>query len=280
MQSLRADLDNNKRGCEVSIRQLLAVSLVALLAGCVNPYTQFYTGQQDARKMPSYQPIAQELQIYSTSDFNKDVMAMQARGYVPIGQSFFIAPSNRVSDAQLRQQAETVGAHAVLVSSSYADTVTGAVPINIPQTSRSFTSGQATAYGAGGVVNAYGTSNTTTYGSQTVMMPYSVGRANYGAVFMAKVKSLLGIFVIPLDTETHRKRGSNLGIRANVVIEGSPAYLADVFPGDILLKLGDDDIQSPEQYPSLLEKYAGKTVKLKLERDDKKIEKEVTLNSP
>lgn len=51
------------------------------------------------------------------------------------------------------------------------------------------------------------------------------------------------------------------------VVEGSPAYLSDVIPGDVILKIGSDVVQSPEHFTkTLLQKYLGQTATLILDR--------------
>ena len=124
-----------------------------------------------------------------------------------IGASFLNAGVNRVKESQLRAQAERVGAQVVLVSSQYTHTVTGAIPLTVPTTSTTTSSGSATAYGAGGSVTATGTGTSTTTGSQTVLMPYSVQRADFGAVYFARVKSRLGPSPLPYGSVTARTFG-------------------------------------------------------------------------
>lgn len=262
------------------MKKIMLLFLVALLSACVNPYGKYYRGTEDARTTQGYVPSTQPLQIFSTDNFDRDIPALISKGYFVAGQSSFNAPSNSVSDRQIRKQAEKIGAAAVLVSSKYAGTVTGAVPVTLPHNSSSFTTGTATAFGPGGVVNAFGNATTTTYGSQTVMMPYSVSRSEFGAVFFAKVKNRLGVLPEPLDDQTRRRLDSNLGVRVKLVVEGSPAYMAGIFPGDVILSIGADSIQSPEHFMKvLLPKYEGQTVTVKMDRDGKPIEKEVHLST-
>jgi len=252
--------------------------LLFLLASCANPYAQFYQGMPDARQRRDYDPTEGELRIYSTTNFDQDRLALMRRGYIPVGQASFNAAANRVSEGQLREQAIKVGAHVVLVASSYSHTETGAVPLVLPQTSTSYSTGTATAYGSGGVVNAYGSGTTTTYGTQTMMMPYSVQRSDFAALFFAKVQARVGIVPQPLDDATRKRLETNAGIKVLVVMEGSPAFRADILPGDILLSLGEDRVQSMENYYQLLDKYEGRTVALQLDREGKSIQKQIEIH--
>ncbi|MGH8615058.1 MAG: PDZ domain-containing protein [Gammaproteobacteria bacterium] len=260
------------------MKHVLLLGLL-FLASCANPYAQFYQGLPDARVKPFYEPMQAELQIYGSDNFDRDAQALIRRGYAQIGSSSFNAGSNAVSEAQLRQQAAKIGAHAVLVASKYSHTVSGAVPLTIPHTTTSYSSGTATAYGSGGTVNAYGSGTTTTYGSQTVTMPYSVARSDFGALFFAKVKSRLGIYPHAIDDETRKRIQTNAGISVLVVTEGTPAFAADVLPGDVVLSIGDDSIQSVEHFYQLLDKYQGQKPNFKINRDGLAVEKQIEIRA-
>jgi PDZ domain len=263
----------------VICRVVLAFSL-ALLSGCVNPYAKWYQGADNGRSLPWYQATSEPVKIFTTDNFDRDVPAVVTKGYNVIGRSSFNAASNSVSERQIREQAEKVGAQIVLVSSRYSHTVSSAVPLTVPQNTTSFTSGTATAFGPAGTVNAYGNSTTTTYGTKTVMMPVAVSRSDFGAVYLAKSKTRLGIVSEPLDEQTRKRLESNLGVRVKLVIEGSPAYLGGVLPGDILLAISDDAVQSVDHLQRvLLPKYEGQTVTLKLDRDGKAVEKTLQLQA-
>ena len=259
------------------MNRLLVLCVAALASGCVNPYAQFYRGMPDARTMPGYEAPSGPLQIYTTNDFARDRLALMAKGYAPVGESSFNANAARVSDSELRSQAEKIGASAVLISSKYTGTVSGAIPLTVPDNTTSYSTGTATAYGSVGMVNAYGQSTTTTYGTRTMMMPYTVTRADFGVLYFAKQKMRLGVYLAPLDDATRQRRQSNAGAIIQVVVEGSPAYLADVLPGDLLLAIGSDPMESVDGLGSLLNKYQGQTVALTLERSGKQIEKQVTI---
>jgi len=261
------------------MKKLALLLCAAMLMACANPYTKFYKGLDTAQNLPGYMQVNEPLKVFSSSDFKRDVVALAAKGYVVVGYSNFTAPSNQNSDGPMREQAAKLGAHAVLVSSKYSNTVSGAIPVVTPTTTTSYTTSTTTAYGRTGVVNAYGNSTTTSYGTQTNMIPYSVERSEFGAVFLAKVKGRLGVFVIALDDATRRRLETNQGVIVETVVEGSPAYLSDVIPGDVILKIGSDVVQSPEHFmKTLLQKYQGQTATLILDRGGKTVEKIITLN--
>ncbi|MHB8474306.1 MAG: PDZ domain-containing protein [Gammaproteobacteria bacterium] len=258
------------------MKKILAALASLLVTSCVNPYAQFYNGMPDARERPDYAPGDHgTLAIYSTNNFNRDTLMLMRRGYMPMGQSAFNAASNRVSSSQLEAEAAKVGADVVLVSSRYTGTVTGAIPYQVPQTTTSYSTGTATAYGPGGVVNAYGQGTTTTYGSQTMMMPYAINRSDFAARFFVKVQAHVGIIAQPLDDDTRQRLETNAGVRVLTVMDGSPAFRADILPGDVVLTVNNESVDSVEGYSQLLTKYEGQTVPFRIDRNGKKFNRQI-----
>lgn len=260
----------------------LVCSLITILVvtGCVNPYTQFYRpnpGFEDARQLPSYDHDARGLSIFLTNNFDRDMPILVSNGYWPVGQSSFNAGAAAITETNLRAQASQVGAHAVLVSSNYSHTVQGALPVNLPTTSTTYSTGTATAYGSGGYATAYGSGVSTTYGSQTVMVPYSVARYDVGAVFFAKVKHRLGVVVVPLTDAERKQLGTNSALRVFAVVEGTPAFFADVLSGDYVLELAGKPAYSVPAFTQLVKEHEGQTVEVSLQRGDKRITKSVSI---
>ncbi|TAH11238.1 MAG: PDZ domain-containing protein [Curvibacter sp.] len=260
------------------MRTVIVLSTFVLMS-CANPYAQYYQGDLDARLVPNYDPIGASIQIYGTDDFDKDTRALFRKGYIAIGQSSFNAGSNSVNEAQLREQATKIGAHIVLIATKYSHSVAGAMPLSVPQTATTFSSGTATAYGSGGVANAYGRSTTTTYGSQTVLVPYSVTRSDFGARYFYKARSRLGVHPESLSDQDRKRIQSNAGIVVLDVVENTTAYSADVLPGDIILSIGGELIQSVESYYGLLDKFQGNKPLFKINRDGTMIEKAIEIKT-
>jgi hypothetical protein len=262
--------------CKAKLR-MLSILILFGLAGCANPFSTYYKGESDAQQSRFYVPEEGKPIIYTTDNVDRDLLALVRRGYWPIGNSSFNIGRNAVNDSQLLAQASKVGAHVVLVQSKYTNTVIGAVPLTVPNTSTSYSTGTATATGPGGTVNAYGSGTTTTYGSQTVMMPYSIDRADYLAVFFVKSKSRLGIYYTVVDPETRARIQTNAGVKVLEVSEGSPAFSADILPGDVLIAIDSDVVSSPDQFADLVDRYEGQQVTLKLNRSGEIIEKRVPI---
>jgi len=266
------------------MRCLLIALSTLLLAGCANPYKQFYrpnpnlAANADARTMPGVLPPEGPLQIFTTADIQRDVREMRRRGWFVIGVASFNSGGQGVTEGNLRAQAATVGAQAVLISSKYTNTVSGAVPLVLPNNSTSYTSGTATAYGPGGVVNAYGNSTTTTYGTTTTMLPYSVNRYDYGAAFFVRMRQRLGLYPKALDDAERQRLQTNSAVAVDFVVDGSPAFRADILPGDYVLSLAGQSPGGPEEFLKQVKDHEGEEVELVLLRGDQKITKRVQIN--
>lgn len=262
------------------MRRLLTFMIALATSACLpNPYAKYYQGAPDARLRPGYVAPSGPLQVFSSNDFNRDMLELNRRGYLLIGQSSFNAGMNAVRESQLRRQADQIGAQVVLIAPRYTNTVSGAIPLSVPTTSTTTTTATATAVGSGGSATAFGTGTSTTTGSQTVMMPYSVARADYTALYFSRFRSRLGMNVVALDDPTRVRLQSNFGVRVLAVVEGSPAFDAEVLPGDILLQIGEDRVSSVDHFSQLLEKYQGRTVELRLDRGGREVKKTVTLRT-
>lgn len=260
-----------------TLRLAALVCMTLAVCGCAsNPYATFYRGTPDGRTVPNYVPSTGPLEVYSTNDFARDVDALKKRGYAPIGSSAFNGASNRVSERQFREQAEKVGAAAVLVSSQYTNTVSGAMPLMLPNNSTSVTTGNATAFGSGGTATAFGSSTTTTYGTQTVMMPYTIERADFSAVYFVKVHPHFGVFYGVIDSATRTRLQTNAGALVGVVVDSTPASRADILPGDIILTIDGERVDGPEALNVQIRERAGHEVILGIDRNGTHLDKKVT----
>ncbi|NOT11955.1 MAG: PDZ domain-containing protein [Methylococcaceae bacterium] len=114
-------------------------------------------------------------------------------------------------------------------------------------------------------------------GTRTTYIPYTVNRSDYNAVYFVKSKAKIGFLTEPLDDETRRRLESNSGVRVDVVVEGTPAFEADILPGDILVSFNSTAVRSVEHYQELLQSYSGDSVDLVFNRDGRIIQKTVVV---
>lgn len=176
---------------------------------------------------------------------------MFEQGYVLVGWVSFDGPE--ASHDEALEQAHKVGAEIVLVRSAYRNTVTGSIPITTPTASTSYTGGTVSAYGAGGYASGAYSGTTTTYGTQTTEIPYSVDRYDQQALFFAPmVRKGIGIQGAPATDEQKQSAGTNHIFVVAAVRNGSPAFRADILPGDIVLTVAGQPVYDSESFHAAL----------------------------
>ena len=191
-------------------------------------------------------------------------------GYILLGYARFNAAN--LNNYQIVDQAKKVGAAIVMVSSKYTGTNIGSIPIttyNPGQTSTSIITGD---------VN--GTVTTTSSGtSQTQYVPYSVNRYDYLVTFWAKTKPpAMGIFFDDLPLSIRQELERNKGLLITTVVKDSPAYNANVIPGDVAIEMNGIELTSKQQFLSLIMQNTGQKVVLKIIRKGQVKEIELQLN--
>lgn len=262
------------------MKLLLVLLATVIVGGCAaNGYEDFYKSVASpevvaARRAspPPEQPIVRR------SSGAPNLAAYERQGYVPIGYSSFNSGEDEDEDDAI-EQAQEVGADlVVIVNPTYTGSRTSSVPIVTPTTQTSYTSGSATAYGSGGSATAYGNATTTTYGSRTTYIPITVNRYDFGAVYFVKLHFTLGVSWRPLKPEERQALQTNKGLYVLTVINGSPAFKADILHGDIIESIADTPIGSVDSANSVINKFRGQSVPIKLIRAGNVIVKNVVLN--
>lgn len=265
------------------MKQLLYTTLIILLFACAaNPFSQFYydiTNGQDLTKINHISLIekGQNPLLYRGADKDEDRVKMLENNYIMVGYSSFNA--GNVNENDVYAQAKKVQATAIVLYSQYTNTVSGSMPLTLPNTQTSKTNISGNVYGSGGYANYSGYVNTTTYGTKTTYIPYSVSRYDYGATYWVNRKyTTFGLILIDLDADLRAEIQSNKGMLVEAVINNSPAFWSDIFRGDILKSIGTIDIYDTNNYVEALKEYAGRTEKVVILRNGKLIEIKVTLN--
>jgi hypothetical protein len=257
------------------------VLLIALLViGCTNPFVKFYQdspGGINLTRSPLVDLPTAEPKLYQGSDAKADHQSMLENGYNLVGFSSFNAANVNVKNALT--QAKTVHAEIVLVYSKYTGTRSGVLPFTLPDTQTSTTTLSGSTNGSGSYGSFSGTARTTTYGSQTVYIPYSIDRFDCLATYWIKLKPpIFGVHVQDLTPEIRRIIGSNRGILVTAVIKNSPAFRADILKGDILRKIAGVDLYDPKSLREIIAKFEGQKIIVEILRDGKEFQKEIQLD--
>ena len=273
------------------MRTALLLVVAALAVGCASGFEKFYTPVPNADailKLPSVLPPPAIPQLFPHSnDVQADAKRLNEDGYVYIGSSSFYGPANKSNQSQAIAQGKKVGAAIVLFKTDYMDTQSGVVPYTVANpsvVSTVNTSGTVNTYGSGG----YGTGSynstgtiTTPGGYSTYAIPYSVSRNTFSASYWVKEnvsKLHLGVVGAPVSDDLRRKLERNTGVLIAIVMRGTPAFLANILEGDVVLKVNGTDVVDEPSFNARLGQLGGQTVTLDILRGDQPRSITVRLN--
>lgn len=248
------------------------------LGGCANGYKRFYSDQSLRFSDIGYERSAGAPQLISLSkDPWETIGQMWTEGYAVVGQAAFEGQRARANGAL--NQAKAVGAAYVAVSSEYQSTRSGSIPITTPTTTTAHSSGNVSGYAGRPYSGSY-SGTTTVYGTQTTYVPYSVDHYNQAAIFFSPLQRRgTGLLVVEMSDSKKREVGTNRGVEVRAVRRGSPAYQADVLPGDVLLSVNGNSIDGLAAGTAAFRESFGSTAKVVLARGDQRITKDIVLPS-
>jgi hypothetical protein len=273
---------NMKRTFAIST-SLLFIS--GILSGCASGYQKFYqpatgaTPETIAAMRSGPAPAIPLIEHGAPSNSQALLDSYSKRGYAPIGRSSFTTGRSESEEAAVHQ-AKDVGADLVLIlDPKYAGSTTSNIPIVQPTSSTTYTTGTATAFSGGKTVTAYGNATSTTYGSNTTYIPIKVDYTNYGAVYFVKTRTRLGVLLRDLTNDERKARQTNKGVVIRLIVDNSPAFDADLLVGDIITSVENEAVTTVSNFQSLLAKYSGKSISMRLVRESTTLDKTVVLRN-
>lgn len=255
---------------------LFLLLTAGILSACGSPYSKFYQPIPGIANSPiPIVPFSGEPTVgLGSGDVRNDIRTMYEQGYGLIGHSNFVGPAQNQSGAVA--QAKTVGAARVLIYSKYRNTVTGSIPITVPTATTSYSSGTVNTFGSGGYGTGMYSGTTTTYGTETTEIPYSVDKYEQYALFFAPLERTgLGILTAKLSDAERQALGSNMGAEITAVRIDSPAFKSDILPGDLLLSIGGTSVYDAATLRQTVTAARGHNTDVVLFRGGKKITKKV-----
>lgn len=212
---------------------LIAALALGAQPAWANDWEKFFTavpqeGTIDATVAPEVLP--------STGDIDKDVEGMFRRGYVAVGYTSFNASNDKTRDGE--RLAAKLHARYMIVGTKLTSSQSAVMPLTLPNTTTSYTSGTASAYGSGGYAQGTYSGTTTTYGTQTTFIPYRINRFDKTAIYFKEIpRKGVGLKIRDLTNQEMAALGTRHAVFVQFVRDGSPAYNADIFPGDIILQV-------------------------------------------
>jgi serine protease Do len=248
---------------------------IVLLMGCATGFQKFYKPYVDARTLQDVELLneGEYPKIVIATDMKSDVKRLISKGYRPIGESSFNGELE--SEKGVINQAKENGAKLVLVSSKYTETRTINTPLILPNNQTTYSSGSI--YGSGGSANYYGSS--TTYGTTVVPLTTNQQRYDQNAVYFVKStkKPKFGIMPIDLPPELRIKLERNTGALIDIIFEESPAFIANLLPGDVIIEINGTPIVNAKQAIETMQAQMPDDGKCPIKIIRSGIEKSVTL---
>lgn len=262
---------------------LLAMAL--LLCGCLaNPYRTSYTGTRPDRlpqgEEPRLLPDAEAPQLLLSEDLKTDSLQLLEKGWAPMGRSQI--RGGRVPERYALALARELGAEMVLLRQALLGTGTTSVPVTdwVPDrrilvSERS----QSQDLDTGKVQDITSERVTTIEGeARTTFITQAVETYDQSALFWRRAAPpSLGLMGSGLEDAERRALQSNKGMSVRVVVRNSPAFAADILPGDIVRTLDGLEVLGPEDFFERLPGLSGRKVELVLWRSGKEIRKKVQL---
>lgn len=186
---------------------------------------------------PSVMPAQKDPELITSSgDTERDLDAMFRKGYTVLGFSSFNSPNSKTGDAV--RFAKKLKASHLMILTHLESTRTASMPLTLPTTSTAVSNGNVSAYGSGGYASGNYSGTTTTYGSQTTYIPITISRFDKAAVYFGEApKGGLGILGRDLTPQEIARLETRRAFGIRFVRDGSPAYVSDILPGDIIVQI-------------------------------------------
>ncbi len=266
----------------MKLKYCIGILGLIFLTGCAsNPYSKFYSDRTMGINVSTDDRFEQQSappKMFAGTSLESDYKMMVQRGYVLLGTSSFNA--GETPDKLALAHARKIYADIVLTYFKYTETLSGNMPLILPDTQTSTTYMSGNVYGSGGgYANYSGNAYTTSYGSKTTYIPYNVRRYDYFASYWKKAKMpRFGGMILDLSDASKKALESNKGAEVGIVREGSPAFNADVLEGDIILEINNTQVTNAPHVWQLVFESKGKKTPFKIFRNGCVIEKEIVLN--
>jgi len=245
---------------------LLPLIFTLFLAACASGYKSFYkqaqgaTAETVAATRVAPPPATPIVEYAQPGDGVTILNAYAKRGYIMIGNSMFTTGYPESEDSAVRQ-AQDVGADLVLIlNPRYAGSMTSSIQHST--LTRPPSKGP----------------NRTDIGDIIVMdVPVTIPLSDYGAVYFVRQRFELGVFSRDLHDAERQELKTNQGAVVRLVVDGSPAFNADLQIGDVVTAVDGVDVANAQVFKELIRERGGKQVALSIVRRGQRLAKTVQL---
>lgn len=261
----------------------ILMAIVLLLSGCARlerhvasldrHYTE-YINLEEAGNILENPVTLNQCSAETVSDINYSSKKLAEDGYLLVGEVFMNLGGPHISAAP-KKHCGNIGAERVLYSATLISSTANSMTIMTPQTSYSKTTYQ------GQLGNYVGSSST----AFTQQVPKHINwRTNtYGIRVTYWVKGkppIFGAYYSELTDDVIYVSETNSGAYVHTVVDDSPAFKNNIIIGDVITKVDDTVIVTPENLTNELYKKAGNEVVIQLIRKGKPKTISLTLAPP
>jgi serine protease Do len=231
-------------------------------------YYKYYQEHFDTKTNPDVVRLKEneDPKIFTSKNIHQDAVSVESNHYLVVGVSSFNGVLANYDG--IKEICKKSGATLVLVSANLTDSKTESGNLTLPQTQTSTINGSI--YGNGG--NSFYNGTVTTQGTTNIPYSYTIDKYDQIAVFFIQTnkKFLIGISSGEINSEIQKSVKRNTGIYVRVVYKNTPAFFANIIPGDIITKCNGVDVISYEQSSQLFSKLkSGDIINLEILRDSK-----------
>lgn len=240
-------MSNKDEGAPMEPGKFFAVIVIAAVTIAASDLDKFYHAvpHRTADVQTNVDPIAHP----SSGDAKGDVAAMWSNGFELVGYSSF--NGKEAGQKGVAKQARKVGASDVIYLERYTDTQNG---------------------------GAVGSTSFTRWGAFSFISPMTVRRYDQLALYFRKApRQGLGVYPRTLTDQEKVRIASNKGVAVIAVMNGSPAFTADILPGDIVVQVNRQPVWDAASGREAAESSKGKTVEVQIVRDGQPITKQVAI---
>jgi PDZ domain len=244
------------------LKKLLVLTLLTLLSAGAMAAENLYEKNYKAQNAGNLVSLLAnpDTKIFVSNHKDEDNISMLENGFDLMGSSGFDA-GNVLPELAL-QHAKAIKADTVLVYKKYSSAKSAVSRMQLIKEA---------AKKSGGEVDA-----------KDIESVEDAPRYKYYASYWAKMPMpLLGVHIIKLASrdEESDQLIENKGLKVLAVIKDSPAAKAGIVRGDVLFKIGDVELNKPEELSPLVRKFQGQNVAIEYEREGNKNVANAQLNS-
>lgn len=176
--------------------------------------------------------------VPSTGSVESDVDSMWQRGFEAIGYTYFNTGNSSTADGV--RLGKDLQARYVIIQTKLTSTSQANIPLTLPTTETSQTSGTVSTYGSSGSNFGNYSGTTITTGSTTTYIPITINHFDKSALFFMEMpKTGTGIRYRELTPDEMARLETRRAFVVVSVRDGSPAYNADILPGDLVTHIDD-----------------------------------------